>query len=58
MTWETLTQVQIPLHFAAQKNAKHLSSLIGISILVSIPLSYLTLLSFRQFMHLVKPLTY
>ena len=55
ITWHTLKTSYIPLGFFLEKALKHLGFMIGHSILAVIPFTFLSSLTFRPFMHALKP---
>lgn len=55
VTWQTLNEVHIPLSFAFRKVLYEVGLQIVVFILATIPVALLSGMTFRPFMHAIKP---
>ena len=58
VTWQTLNEVHIPLSFAIEKMGRQIYRQMVVFILAIIPLFLIFTMTFRPFMHEIKPLIY
>ena len=58
VTWRTLNEVHIPLSYAYQKISSQVLRQILVFVLAFIPVSIFLAMTFRPFMHEIKPLIY
>ena len=58
VTWQTLNAVSIPLSYALENVLSQVVRQIVVFALAVIPMSFILAMTFRPFMHAIKPLIY
>lgn len=56
-TWENLRKIHIPLGYATQKALIEIGAMLLSFLVAAIPILIILSLTFREFMHVIKPIT-